>query len=137
MKSISTAHYWLRQHAEGEFKMYKRSQKEIAGTLLSLHKGGAGNLGKSPTNACSPNAMGPIFWRRAGCRDSLQARLGCRLVTPTSQSAIPDPLGIPRQLFRISGRRIGPGYLRASEAQSPRPQGSVASCGADRDRAHW
>src|SRR5215470_13059850 len=90
----------------------------------------------SRTNACSPNAMGPILWRRAGCRDSLQARLGCRLVTPTSQSAIPDPLRIPRQLFRTSGRRIGPGYLRTSEAQSPRPQGSVASCDADRDRVH-
>src|SRR5262245_5736797 len=40
MKSISIAHYWLCQHAEGEFKMNKRSQKEKANTLLSLHMGG-------------------------------------------------------------------------------------------------
>jgi len=40
MKSISIAHYWSCQREEGEFKMGKRSQKEKAEVLLSLHKGG-------------------------------------------------------------------------------------------------
>jgi hypothetical protein len=40
MKSILIAHYWSCQHVEGEFKMNKRSQKEKAETLLSLHMGG-------------------------------------------------------------------------------------------------